>query len=207
MKTQKWMLPLGMIAVFSFLTLAISGRLLWPGYDPVRSYTSMLLTNESPHVHLMRTFMNLYTICFCLFTFAVCVHAFRVYHACAKIGYAILFAVSFVSVLGYGSVPISMDLIFAANDLFHLAMTIFILSTTILAMILIAVGYLKQEKLRTMGKISLLTGVLFIIFNAWHVAAILSGQNILGLIQRLTFYSFHAFTFSISWIYTFKGNR
>lgn len=207
MKTQRWMLPLGMIAVLSFLLLTILGKFLWPGYNPISSYISELIADENPHVHLMRTFMNIYTICFCLFIFSIAVHAFRTYHVSSKIGYTMLFVVAFLSVIGYGSVPISMDFIFSVNDIFHLIVTICILLITILAMIFIAVGYLRQEHLNTMGKISLTAGILFILFNAYHIVAIVTGQNILGLIQRLTFYSFHAFTFSISWIYTFKSNR
>jgi len=204
MKILRLMHPLGMVAVLSFLSLAMLGRLLWVGYNPIHSYISELLTNQNPHVHLMRAFMNIYTICFCLFIFSILIHAFRSYHACLKIGYTLLFAVAFLSVFGYGCVPISMELIFIANDIFHLLLTISILCATILAMILISFGYLKKEHIKIMGKISLTVTILLILFNAWHIAAILTGQNILGLVERLTFYSFHAFTFSISWINTFQ---
>ena len=205
MRLLSWLFPLGMIAVLSFLALDIIGSLLWVGYNPIHSYVSELLVIENPHVHLMRTFMNIYTVCFCLFIFAILIHAYRSYHLCAKIGYTVLFVVALMSVFGYG-VPISMAFIFIANNIFHLLLTISILCATILAMILIAVGYFRQEHFIIMGKISRIATILFILFNAWHIVAILTGQNILGLVERLTFYSFHAFTLLMSWIYTF-GKR
>lgn len=204
MKTRKWMIPLGMVAVLSFISLEIFGILLWPGYNPIHNYISDLISDRAPHVHLMRTFMNIYAICLCLFTLAVSVHAFRTCHICLKVGYTLLFVLAFISVLGYSTVPIGVKYIFSLNNIIHLVLTITFLCLTIIALVLITFGYLKQERLFTMGKIALVTTTLFILFNLWHIIAILSGQNILGLIERLTFYSFQAFIFSTSWIYTFK---
>lgn len=207
MRTQKWLIPLGMIGVLSFLALTILGRILWPGYNPVTTYTSALIADGAPHPHIMRVFMNAYTICFCLFALAMAAHTYKEYRACTKIGYVLLFVVSFTALLGYGACPISLELIFSANDIFHLAVTIAILCVTALSLLLISIGYLKQERLRMLGCICITIWTIYVLLNIWHLYAVLHGQNILGLLQRLTFYSFHAFTFIISWVYTFKrGN-
>lgn len=64
MKLTKWFVPFGLIGVFSFLLLDILGKILWPEYNPVTTYVSTLVTNETPHSHLMRFFLNTYTVYF-----------------------------------------------------------------------------------------------------------------------------------------------
>ncbi len=204
MKTQKWMIPLGMVGVLSFLLLTNLGRILWPGYNPVTTYISALVAQEAPNAELMQVFFNIYNICFCLYALAMAAHIFQCYHICAKLGYALLFVLSFVGLLGYGGCPISLELVFSANDIIHILVTIVLLSATILALLLIAIGYLKQDAMRALGRFTLVIWGLFTLFNLWHLYAILSGQTILGLIQRLSVYTVHLFTFTISWIYTFK---
>lgn len=207
MRTQKWLISLGMVGVLSFLTLTILGRILWPGYNPVTTYVSALIADGSPHLHLMRVFMNGYTICFSLFALAMAAHTFKEYYTCTKAGYTLLFIASFAALLGYGTCPGNLEFIFSSPNIYHLIVTIGILTATILSLLLISIGYWKQDHLKRLGRISFAILILFVLFNLWHLYAILHGQSILGLLERLTFYSFHAFTFIISWVYTFRRDK
>lgn len=197
MRTRRWMMPLGMLAVAVFLCLTLLGSLLWPGYSAV-------ISSNAPNEHLTRTFMHLYNIFFCVYTMAMSVYAYRNYRNCLRVGFTILFAAAFLSLLGYGTVPIGIEMLFVVNNLFHFAITITILILTIIALFLISYGYWKQEGIITLGKFSLIISCLFVALNLWHLTAILTAQPILGLVQRLTFYTAHAFTFVISWVYTFR---
>lgn len=207
MKINKWLVPLGMIGVLSFLLLDILGNILWPEYNPVTMYISTLVANESPHVDLMRFFMNTYTVCFLVFSLAMSVLSFRIYHILAKLGYTIMSVAALISVIGYGGFPISMVVIFSKNSIVHVLTTVSIICATALCLLLIAVGYMKQENLITLGRICLVDSILFIAFNLWMLYALLTGMNILGLIERCIFYTFHSLTFIISWLYTFRRNR
>lgn len=206
MKINKWLVPFGMIGVLSFLLLDILGIILWTGYNPVTMYISTLVADEAPHVDAMRFFMNTYTTCFLLFSLAMVALSFRTYHILAKLGYAVMFVAASISVIGYGGFPISVVDIFSRNDIIHLLTTVLIICSTALCILLIAVGYLKREKLVILGCICLIAGIFFIAFNLWHLYALQNGDNILGLIERCIFYTFHSLTFIISWVYTFKRN-
>lgn len=204
MNIYKRLVPFGMIGVLSFLLLDILGKIFWPGYDPVTTYISTLVTDEAPHVHLMRFFMNTYTICFLVFSSAMMALSFRMYHTLAKSGYAVMFTAALLSVIGYGGYPISMAFVFSKNDIVHVLVTILILCATALSLLLISVGYLRQEKFIILGRIFLVGCLFFIGFNLWHLYAIENAGNILGLIERFTFYTFHFLTFILSWGYTFR---
>lgn len=206
MKIYKWLIPFGMIGVFSFLLLDISGKVLWTGYNPITTYISALVTDEAPHVHLMRFFMNTYTVCFLVFSLAMMALSFRMYHIFVKWGYTIMFFISLISVIGYGGYPISIAIIFSKNDIVHLLVTISILCATVLSLLLISVGYLKQENLIILGRICLVGCLFVFVFNLWHLYAIQNSDNILGLIQRSTLYTFHFLTFILSCGYTFRRN-
>jgi hypothetical protein len=134
----------------------------------------------------MKVFLNAYTICFCLFCIAMAALSFKRYHRGVFSGYLILCALAFISVLGYGAVPISADLLFAANDLLHLAITILLLAGAVSGLFLIGNGYRTKERLRNTGRIVLILASAYVLLYLWHVLAILSGSHILGLIQRLT---------------------
>lgn len=207
MKVNKWLAPLGMIGVLSFLLLDILGNILWPGYNPVTMYISTLVANESPNVHLMRFFMNTYTICFLAFSLAMSALSYRVYHILTKLGYTVMFIAALISVIGYGGFPISMVIIFSKNNIVHTLTTITIICATAICLLMIAVGYMKQENLSVLGRICLVDGILFIAFNLWMLYELLTGMNILGLTERCIFYTFHSLTFIISWLYTFKRDR
>lgn len=209
MKTQKWLLPLGMIGVAAFFIHISIGELFWKGYNPITSYISELTADGAPNAPLLRAFAGIYMVCFLLFTLGMAVKAYREYRACVKIGYAMLFVITFCSDIGYGMFPMTMDVVISLQNVVHVLLTSALLCTTVLVLLLIAIGYLRKEKLEQLGRITLATGILCAVFNVWHLVAILSGQNILGLVQRLTVYTFHAFTFIISWIYTFRktGSR
>lgn len=204
MQNRRWMLPLGIFAVASFTAFTVFGQLGWTGYSAVRDYLSALISRQAPHAGLNRTLFNLYTISFCVYSLAMTVYSFLHYRRCCRAGYGVLFFLAFFAVPGYGAVPIGADVIFWADDLLHLVFTIGNLTLIVAAMGLITYGYRVQEQAKALGRISLVATILFVAFNLWHIAAILTGQNILGLLQRLTLFSFHAFTLLTSWICT-KG--
>ena len=200
----KWLLPFGMIGVFSFLLLDMLGNILWIAYNPKTMYISTLFANEAPHVQLMRFFMNTYTVCFLVFSFTMVVLSSRMYHLITKLGYNIMFVAALISVIGYGGFPISMVDILSRNNIVHLVVTISIICATVVSILLIAAGYLKKEYLISLGWISLVVGILIIAFNLWHLYALLNSMDFLGLIERCIFYTFHYLTFKLSWHYTFN---
>lgn len=207
MKINKWLVPFGMIGALSFILLDILGVSLWPGYNPVTEYISVLVTDEAPHVQLMRFLMNTSTVCFLIFSLAMMAASLRIYHILVKLGYTVMLITALISAIGYGGYPISMSIIFSKNDIVHVLVTVSLLSATALFILLIAVGYHKQEKLFILGYICVAGFIFFVAFNLWHLYAILNGNNILGLVERFIFYTFYTLVFILSWVYRFGKNH
>ncbi len=206
MKLQKWLLALGMVGIVSFFLHTIFGITQLKGYNPITAYISVLTADGVPNVNLMRGFVSIYRICFMTFIFTLCVKSFQEYHVRTRIGYIILLIVASFSIIGLGIFPMTVDYMMSLQNIIHLIITIVIFSSTILAVFLLASGYLKKENKIVLGRLSQITVILIFVFSLMHLIAIMSGMNILGLMQRLSVYTFHIFTFVLSWIYVFREN-
>lgn len=201
MKLQKLFFSFGMIGVFSFVLEDFLGTALWRGYNPITSYVSQLTADGAPNVSLTRTLFFIYEICLAIFITSLLVKSFRSYGLCLRVGYAGLLLLSSISILGYGLFPMTMDFIINLKNYMHIAVTIIILAGTILTLFLLALGYLKQEHKRKIGRITFAAATLFLLFNLLHLYAIFHGLNVLGLLQRLSLYTFQIYIFVLSWNY------
>lgn len=190
-----------MIGTLSFLLEDFLGTVLWKGYNPITSYVSQLMADGSPTVPLTRTLFTIYEICLAIFFISLLVKSFKSYEICLRIGFAGLLLITAISILGYGLFPMTMDFIINLKNYIHIAVTIIILAGTICLLFLLALGYLKQEHERKIGRITLAAAVLFLLFNLLHLYAIFHGSHALGLIQRLSLYTFQIYIFVLSWIY------
>ena len=207
MKLQKTLSAFGMIGALSFFLEDILGTVLWRGYNPITSYMSELTADGALNVLLTRVLFYIYEICLMIFFAAMCVKAFKIHGVCLKIGYGGLFIIAAISFLGFGLFPMTMNFIKTPKDLIHLIITIFIIAGTILSLFLLAFGYRKQGHGRKIGRITMLFAVLFLLFNLMHLYAIFNDSNILGLLQRLGFYTFQIYIFRLSWYYAAPGNQ
>lgn len=203
LRRQNALMLSGMIGALCFAALDILGKILWKDYDPVTTYISLLTADGAPDGNLMRIFLALHNFCLVVFTLSMTVRAFRKNYACLKTGYSLLLVTSLCSLIGFGVFPVSVDFLLNKRNLIHVAITVAILLTDLLALALIAAGYLKQEKQKLPGLISLVTALLFSALNGWHLVALLNAQAILGIIQRLSIYTYLAFIAAVSWINTF----
>lgn len=187
MKTYKRLVPFGMIGALLFVLFDILGVILWPGYNPITMYISVLVIDEAPNIHLMRFLLRIDLICLLIFSLALMAVSFRRYHIFAQCGSALMFVTALISAIGYGGYPIGLDIIFSKNNIIHIIVTASILCASAFSILLIAIGYLKQKNLTALGYVCFAEFIAFIAFNLWHLYALLSGSNILGLIERLTF--------------------
>ena len=134
----------------------------------------------------------------------MCYLAFRRWHSCLKIGYSVLLIVLFLSFIGIGSFPMTMENVFAAQNTLHLIVTVGMLVLTALMLYLLAIGYLKQEGLVKIGYLSLTAAILFTVFNLLHLLVIVAGLDITGLVQRFSFYTFFIYLFLLSFYFVRK---
>lgn len=207
MKLQKGFIFLGMLGVVSFLLHDILGWILIEGYNPITSYISVLTADGTPYSPFLRTLIQLYQLCFLVFSATLSYKAFKKYSTYTKIGFVLLFIVAAISIFTFGVFPMTMESSTNAQNIFHLLLILLIIILTNLSLFLLAFGYWKKEKILLIGKITLTFAVVFLLSNLLHLVAIAMHWNVLGLIQRVSAYSFLTFTFLLSYFYVKKGGR
>lgn len=77
----------------------------------------------------------------------------------------------------------------------HLAVSGAVVLTTLLSLYLTAFGYLKKEKLKLLGGVSLAAAILMTVFGPMTPVGMASGWNILGVTERLTIFTLQLFIF------------
>ncbi|MDR2967752.1 MAG: DUF998 domain-containing protein [Methanobacteriaceae archaeon] len=205
MKIRKYLLPLGMICVISYLIHLFLGQFLQKEYNPITTDISSLTATGAPNAELLGIFTLIYGICFFLFCLGMLDIAFEKYHKITKIGFLIFMIMSFTSLIGYFLFPLSSDkLAMNFQNIMHYVITGFVTSTTIASLYFIGYGYLKKEKLKKLGKITIATASLIIFFGFLNPIAMSLQLNILGFTERLVIFTLLIFTFCLSFIYSFN---
>ncbi|ALC92650.1 hypothetical protein AM500_04010 [Bacillus sp. FJAT-18017] len=197
-------MPLGMVGVAFYLLHTILGNLLWPEYNPITTDISSLTADGAPDAELLRIFGMVYGICMMLMASALIFKAFREYHGLLKAGYIILLIMQVVSFIGYRLFPLTGDKTdMSFQNVMHLVVTLIVVFTTIAASFCLALGFLKQEKMVRLGKLSLSFAILITLFGVLNPISMNLGLDILGLTERLVIYTIQAFMFFLSFYYTF----
>ena len=205
MKYDKKAYPLGMISAVIYYAHVFLGQALWKEYNPVTTDISSLTAKGAPNANLLQVFTLIYGICFTLFAIGMLVKAIREYHLITKIGYAVFLAMAIVSVIGYALFPLTGDKTeMSFQNMMHIVVTVIVVFTTLISLYLIAVGYLKKEKIILLGRVVLLTAVLITVFGGLNPIGMANNWNILGLTERMVIFTLQAFVFYLSFMYTFK---
>lgn len=200
MKLQKWFIPFGIISVLFFFTHTILGNILWQGYNPIRQNISELTADGNPYAPLLRVFVGIYEVCFLIFALGMLSMAFRKHNGYIKTGFSLLLLTALISIAGFNTFPMTAVFIISLQNLGHMIVTIILLCASILSITLISIGFLKHEK--QIGRLLLFTAIIPSLFNPIFWYANFHGFDSTGLLERITVYPFHVFTFIVSWQYT-----
>lgn len=202
MEPQRWFVTFGMISVIFFFAHIILGELLWNGYNPIQQSISELTADGAPNAYFLRILVALYEVCLSIFIVGLICIAFYKHNGYLRTGYPTLFITVLISIIGFNTFPMTITFIISLQNLAHTLVTILLLCLTILSVTLVSIGYIRKEKLKLLGWASLTTAILSTLFNLMLWFSALNGGNNFGLLERLTVYPFHVFTFMISWYYT-----
>ncbi len=206
MKTIKWLMPLGMISAFFYFLHVFLGQMLWKEYNPITTDISSLTADGAPNADLLRIFTLIYGVSFMIFTLGMIFRTWKENHLVTRIGYILFFVMAVTTVVGYNLFPLTgnkneMNL----QNMMHIIVTVAVVFTTILSTFIIAFGYLRKDKLKTLGRICLLTAFLITIFGATNPIGMGLQLNILGLSERLVIYTLQLFVFFLSFLYSFDS--
>jgi hypothetical protein len=207
---EKFLMPLGMVGVLFYFVHTNLGRILWKEYNPIAMDISSLTADGAPNAGLLKIFTLIYGVCMVLFVFALIHKSFNQYHKLLRAGFIVLLLMQLTSLIGYSLFPLTGDKTeMNFQNMMHIIVTVIVVFATIASSFLIAFGYLKQEKLKALGKFTLVMAILITLFGVFNPISMNLGLNILGLTERLVIYTIQALIFSLSFYYTFleKNSR
>jgi len=203
-KFNKYIYPLGMVGVVFYLLHTILGNILWKEYNAITTDISSLTADGAPNAQLLRAIVFIYSICMILMVIALVIKAFNNYHGMLKTGFVILLIMQLTSAIGYSLFPLTGDKTeMNFQNMMHIIVTAIVVFTTIASSFLIALGYMKQENTKKLGKISLVFAILITLFGMFNPISMAMQLNILGLSERLVIYTIQIFMFTLSYYYTF----
>lgn len=207
-KFEKYLMPMGMVGVLFYFAHTILGNILWKEYNPITTDISSLTANGAPNADLLRIFGFIYGVCMVLMVLALIAKSFRQYHSLLRIGTVVLMVMQLTSLFGYSLFPLTGEkTVMNFQNMMHIIVTVIVVFTTIASSFLIALGYLKQEKMTGLGKLGLGMAILITLFGMLNPISMGMGLNILGLTERLVIYSIQIFMFMLSYFYTFLETR
>lgn len=201
----RYFMPLGMLGVLFYFLHTILGNILWKAYNPITMDISSLTADGAVSAQLLRVFTGLYAICMILFSIGMIVIAFKKYHFLVRTGYIVLLVMNLISAFGYRLFPLEGDkTVMTFQNMMHIIVTVIVVFTTIATGFLLAVGYIKQEKLKKLGKGILIFAILITGFGILNPMNMAMSWGILGLTERLVIYTLQISLFILSYLYTFR---
>jgi hypothetical protein len=113
-----------------------------------------------------------------------------------------------ISLFGYSLFPLNGDkTIMNFQNMMHIIVTVAVVFTTIASGYILALGYLKQEKMKKLGRFILIMSIIITVTGATNPIGMGMQLNILGLTERSVIYSLQFLMFVISYYYTFNKNE
>lgn len=198
-------MPLGMVGAVFYLLHTFFGCLLWPEYNPITTDISSLTAVGAPNRTLLTVLTTIYGVATILFVIGMIAKSFRKYHIAVRTGWIIYLVMNLVSIFGYSLFPLTGDKTqMTFNNMMHIVVTIIVVLTTITAGFVLAVGYLKQEKMKRLGRFTLVMAVVITVTGFFNPIGMATNLNIMGLTERAVIYSLQLMMFVFSAYYTFS---
>lgn len=207
-RIERLFMPLGMLGVIAYILHTFIGNLLWKEYNPITMDISSLTAVGAPNASLLRIFTTIYAICTILFVLGLLIKSFRKYHSLTKTGYIILLIMELVSLFGYSLFPLTGDkTVMNFQNMMHIIVTVIVVFTTIATGYFLAFGYIKQEKMKSLGTFILVMAIIITITGFFNPISMGMGLNILGVTERVVIYSLQLLMFCLSHYYTFNKSE
>jgi len=207
-KFEKYSSPFGMIGVISYFIHTTLGNILWTDYNPITTDISSLTAFGAPNRNLLIIFTSIYGFAIILFALGMIIKSFRKYHTAVRAGWIMFMVMSTVSLFGYTLFPLTEDkAVMNFQNVMHIIVTVIVVITMITSIFTLAFGYIKQEKMRTLGRFILIIASVITVSGVLNPIGIVNNFNILGLTERAVIYSLQVLIFSLSAYYTFSKDE
>jgi hypothetical membrane protein len=191
-KTRQCLSLFGLFGVlFYFLHIAF-GNIFYKGYNPFAQAISDLTASNSPSRNIASIFSFIYGIFSVIFTFWFFIYFRSRINKLISSGSCFLCMMNVISFFGYLFFPLSeAGFHDTFQDKMHIAVTVFVVVFTIMALIFLGFGFIKTGAYKYIGIISLCTFLLLIL------GAILLNmvpKEYFGVAERINAYSIVIYT-------------
>ena len=192
----------GVIGVLFYFLHVILGTLFYEGYNPMAQAISDLTASNSPSRNIATVFSMIYGIFTVIFSIYFFVYFKQKINRCVTFGAGFFCSMNIVSFLGYTFFPLS-ESGYAGTfqDKMHIVVTIMVVLFTIIALILLVIGFFRTEKLKYLGIISLCT---FLLVLAGPILMNMVPKEYFGIAERISIYPLMMYTGILSlWMYKY----
>lgn len=191
-------LSTGMLAVVVYLAHVLFGGYLWESYSHLQQPISDLTATGAPNRDLLLALTNIYGILALIFAVSFTIFEGRKYNKLVLWG-GISFILLHMVSISYGFFPQDLPgstTTFAGT--MHLVVTALIVPFTILSPLFIGFGLKKEQRLKRLGKYSIITGILIFIFGGLTGIFFANKLPCFGLVERLNIGTLQVWTFVLS---------
>ena len=190
----------GAIGVFFYFLHVLLGTLFYEGYNPMAQAISDLTASNSPSKSIAMLFSILYGIFTVIFSICFFVYFKQKINRWVTFGVGFFCGMNIVSFLGYTFFPLS-ESGYAGTfqDIMHIVVTIMVVLFTIIALILLVIGFFKTKNIKYLGIISLCT---FLLVLAGPMLMNILPKEYFGIAERISIYPLMIYTGILSlWMY------
>jgi hypothetical membrane protein len=183
---------LGIFSVILYFLHVIFGEIFYEGYNPLAQAVSDLTASNSPSKNIARLFSLLYGICTVTFSIGFFAYLKNKINKAVTVSSFIFCLMNVISFFGYTFFPLS-ESGYAGTfqDKMHIIVTVLVVLFTIISIFLYSIGFLKTEKYKYLGIISICTFVLLI---AGVMLINILPKEYFGVAERINVYSIIIFT-------------
>jgi len=190
----------GVMGVFFYFLHVLLGTLFYEGYNPMAQAISDLTASNSPSKNIAMLFSILYGIFTVIFSICFLVYFKQKINRWVTFGAGFFCSMNIVSFLGYTFFPLS-ESGYAGTfqDIMHIVVTIMVVLFTIIALILLVMGFFKTKNIKYLGIISLCT---FLLVLAGPMLMNILPKEYFGIAERISIYPLMIYTGILSlWMY------
>jgi len=204
-KVRQCLSLFGLFALLFYFLHIVFGNIFYKGYNPFAQAISDLTASNSPSRNIASVFSFIYGILSVIFTFWFFIYFRKKINKIISSGSCFLCIMNVISFLGYSFFPLSeAGFHNAFQDKMHVVVTVFVVVFTIIALILLGLGFIKTREYKYIGIISLCTFLLLILGT---ILLNIVPKEYFGVAERINVYSIVIYTGILSiWMYKYASN-
>ncbi len=193
---------LGIISFLSFLAAVLFSPAAYPGYDWLSQAVSDLSAQDAPSRALWYQLVSLNDLCAIAVLMLCCVYIQGRLSRALRLGIYFYTAMFWVSSVGYVFFPLtSSGFAGTAQDVMHLVLTGVVVLLSIVSMVLLIIGGLRQ---RTLPSLALWAAVTLILMFTGAIGTGAAPKAYFGLFERFSVLSSMGFT-AVLGVYLMRG--